>query len=321
MNGGAISGNTGGRTSSPNAFSTGGVSNLGGSTFVMNGGTINGNTGGSSRDAGGVHNLGGNFTMNGGTISGNMGGTSGGVINAGTFTMNNGTISNNNSLADGGGMHNAGVFTMYGGTITNNVAARNGGGIEHSGQLSVFNFYGGWIFNNTAAVGNDVHLGGGAFNNNLPNAAAGAIGSPPPAGTTTQTQQPTTTPPPAQADTPAANEVRVTINNQPVNFDGQGPVIVDGRTLVPVRGVFEALDFDVDWDQASQTAHLTRTGQAVTISIGSSTFTVNGTSRQLDVPAQNIGGRTMLPIRAVLESVGYNVDWDGATSTILVTAP
>jgi len=95
---------------------------------------------------------------------------------------------------------------------------------------------------------------------------------------------------------------------------------VDGRTLVPVRGVFEELGFEVDWYQPTQTATLTSSNYTVIISIGSPNFTTNGGSLPLDVPAQIIGGRTMLPIRAVVESVGYYVDWDGATSTVIISS-
>jgi len=115
---------------------------------------------------------------------------------------------------------------------------------------------------------------------------------------------------------PTAN---VTIDGRPVSFADQPPVIIDGRTLVPVRGVFEALGFDVDWDASNQRATLTREGDTVIITVGSASFTTNGVSHTLDVPAQIIGSRTMLPFRAVVESVGYSVGWNGATSTVVIS--
>lgn len=45
----------------------------------------------------------------------------------------------------------------------------------------------------------------------------------------------------------ADSNIRVTVDGQLVAFEGQYPAIVDGRTLVPVRGVFEQLGFTVDW--------------------------------------------------------------------------
>ena len=124
-----------------------------------------------------------------------------------------------------------------------------------------------------------------------------------------------------------ANEIGVTIYGVAVDFAGQPPTIIDGRTLVPVRAVFEALDFDVDWDQQEQMVTLARSDFEIRIIIGQPTFGIDDLaleatgSVELDVPAQIIGGRTLLPIRALLEAVGYEVDWDGENQTVLVFAP
>ena len=120
----------------------------------------------------------------------------------------------------------------------------------------------------------------------------------------------------------ANDAIGVTIDGEAVIFSGQQPVIADGRTLVPVRGVFEMLGFEVDWNpdtrQATLARPMTRGDDIVVITIGNSVFTTNGTSHTLDVPAQIIGGSTMLPIRAVLESVGSDLDWDAATRTVTI---
>jgi len=112
--------------------------------------------------------------------------------------------------------------------------------------------------------------------------------------------------------------VTVTIDNQPVVFDDQEPILVDGVTLVPIRFVFEDLGFTVGWERATRTATLTRADATIVISINSTAFTTNGISHNLDVPAQLRGGRTMVPLRAVLESVGYTLDWDSTTRTVSI---
>jgi len=114
--------------------------------------------------------------------------------------------------------------------------------------------------------------------------------------------------------------INVTIDGQAVLFENHGPVIADGRTLVPVRGVFEAMGFYVSWDGDTRTATLTRNGNVVEIILDSDVFTANGDEFQLEVPAQLIEGRTMLPIRAVLESVGYYLDWDGDSRTVIIAS-
>ena len=119
-----------------------------------------------------------------------------------------------------------------------------------------------------------------------------------------------------------ANEqaISVSVDGQSVSFENQEPVIVDGRTLVPVRGVFEVLGFDVGWDGNAQQVTLTSDRYVVILTIGNTVFTTNGTRHNLDVPAQIISGSTMLPIRAVVESVGYSLDWDEATRTVIINS-
>jgi len=110
--------------------------------------------------------------------------------------------------------------------------------------------------------------------------------------------------------TGAQSVIDVRINERFVSFERQGPVMIDGRVLVPLRGVFERLGFTVRWDSAARRVTLTRESDVVIVTIGSSTFTTNGVSHRLDVPAQTIRGSTMLPIRTILESVDTIVRWD-----------
>ena len=124
---------------------------------------------------------------------------------------------------------------------------------------------------------------------------------------------------PVQQTQPQADTITVTIDNTPVNFADQAPTIINGRTLVPARGVFEALGFDPSWNEQAQQVTLSRDRDIILISIGSATFTTNGVSHTLDVPAQIINGRTMLPIRAVLESLGYDLNWEDSARTVVIS--
>ena len=117
----------------------------------------------------------------------------------------------------------------------------------------------------------------------------------------------------------SANEITVTIDGTQVNFEGQGPIITGNRTLVPVRGVFEALGFYPTWDPEARAATLTRHDYVVVLTIGSNVFTTNGVTHTLDVPAQIIQNRTLLPLRAVLESIGIDdMDWIPETRTVVI---
>jgi len=117
----------------------------------------------------------------------------------------------------------------------------------------------------------------------------------------------------------ANNNIAVTIDGTAVVFADQQPVIVDGRTLVPVAGVFQALGFNVQWNRETRQVTMTRAADTIVITINSSTFITNNVPHTLDVPAQILNGRTMLPIAALLRSVGYEVVLDG--DTVVITSP
>jgi uncharacterized protein YkwD len=116
-------------------------------------------------------------------------------------------------------------------------------------------------------------------------------------------------------------EINVQINGEEIVFTDQAPVIYYGRTLVPIRAVFEFIGFFVEWEPNTQTVTLFRGDDIAQLRIGAEDFFVNGITYPLDVPAQIIGGRTMLPIRAVMESVGYHVGWWEGTVFISAEPP
>lgn len=121
-------------------------------------------------------------------------------------------------------------------------------------------------------------------------------------------------PPPAGA----TDEIRVLVNGVPVSFD-QPPIIQYGRTLVPLRAIFEALGADVEWDQATRTASAVRGNIAVSLTIDSNILNRNGEAIILDVPAQLVNDRTLVPARAIAEAFGADVDWDPATRTVIIS--
>lgn len=114
----------------------------------------------------------------------------------------------------------------------------------------------------------------------------------------------------------AAESVNVTVNGASIEAQG---VIVDGRTMVPVRGVFEQIGYSVDWDANTKTATLTKGSNTVEMTQGNMYFTYNGTQITPDVPQQIINGSFMLPLRAVGEAVNADVDWDAETKTASLT--
>jgi len=113
--------------------------------------------------------------------------------------------------------------------------------------------------------------------------------------------------------------INVIVNGDELDFSGdQSPVIVNDRTLVPLRKIFEALGAEVLWNGEERTVNANKSGIYVSLTIDSNIMYVDGTEKTLDVSAQIIGDRTMVPVRAIAEAFGANVEWDGQTRTVYV---
>ena len=111
--------------------------------------------------------------------------------------------------------------------------------------------------------------------------------------------------------------IRVMVDGAELAFDVD-PVIENDRTLVPMRLIFEALGAKVDWDEATRTALAVKGDVKISITIDSAELMKNSKSFALDAPSRLIGGRTLVPVRAVSEGMGAKVDWDEASRMVQI---
>ena len=112
-----------------------------------------------------------------------------------------------------------------------------------------------------------------------------------------------------------ANKINVIVNSVALESDVE-PFIENGRTLVPMRAIFEALKAEVLWDGATETATAQKEGTEVKITKNQTVAYVNGASITLDVPASIYSGRFMVPVRFISESFGQEVLWDAVKRTV-----
>lgn len=116
----------------------------------------------------------------------------------------------------------------------------------------------------------------------------------------------------------AAEPIHTVLDGHELSFP-IAPVIENDRTLVPARGLIEALGGTVKWDQPTRTVSATLGSTTVAAVIGSTTAQVNGKSVQLQVPPRIEGeGHTFIPLRFFVENLGLLVSWDGDTRTIFI---
>ena len=112
--------------------------------------------------------------------------------------------------------------------------------------------------------------------------------------------------------------ISVTVDGALLSFDVP-PTIRNGRTLVPMRAIFERLGATVDWNAASRTITARTSDQTIQLTIGSTTAIVNGSRVNLDVAAEIMNDRTLVPVRFISESLGAHVDWRADTRTVVIT--
>ena len=117
------------------------------------------------------------------------------------------------------------------------------------------------------------------------------------------------------------NEVTVKVNN----FVIKSPVpaqIVNDRTMLPMRSIFERVGAKVTWIEAEKIIFATKGSLLVTMQIDNNVMSVqqieNDEIKKIELDSAPFikDGSTMVPVRAVAESLGYNVGWDSETRTV-----
>lgn len=119
---------------------------------------------------------------------------------------------------------------------------------------------------------------------------------------------------PACADAP----VKVVLNGKPLVFDVQ-PAVVKGRTMVPMRAIFEELGAIVNWDGDNEIVTAVKGMDVVKAAIGDENIQINGDYKEMDIAPFVENGRTLVPVRFISEAFGCDVVWDGATNTVNIT--
>jgi hypothetical protein len=117
----------------------------------------------------------------------------------------------------------------------------------------------------------------------------------------------------------AQEPIDVVLDGWVLEFDVP-PAIIDGRTMVPMRAIFEALGANVEWNGATQTITATKDDIVVKAVIGNRTIDVNGSRTQMDVAPLIIGGRTLVPARFVSQAFGADVVWAAGSRTVFITS-
>jgi hypothetical protein len=148
-------------------------------------------------------------------------------------------------------------------------------------------------------------------------------------GTAAYAQSTTVTTPGGNTTTEVTNTgdgqtvITVTVNNQQVPFDkNDEPVMINGRVMVPLRGVVERLGGTIQYDAATRviTGAQANLEKQFRLRVGSNQAVVNGQQQTLDTFAREVHGVTYVPLRFVSEALGADVRWDSAKRVVTIMA-
>lgn len=111
--------------------------------------------------------------------------------------------------------------------------------------------------------------------------------------------------------------IEIYLDSALIEFPDQQPIIHNNRTMIPIRAVSETLGWNVSWGDNVVT--ITNSYHTLILYIGKNYYTIDSVRKTMDVPAQIMNNRTMVPIRFVAEAFGYNVGYDGSGDVKVVT--
>ena len=122
----------------------------------------------------------------------------------------------------------------------------------------------------------------------------------------------------------ATDEITVTVNGEVLETP-IAPQLVNDRTMLPMRAIFEKLGAQVTWFESDQIIFATKGNSLITLQIGTPTMSVQTT----DCSANNIvtldtapyidGDYTLVPVRAIAEALSAQVDWSDETQTVSIS--
>ena len=94
--------------------------------------------------------------------------------------------------------------------------------------------------------------------------------------------------------------------------------IVNNKTMIPLRVISEALDFEVEWIEDTQAIAVTKADKSFITNIGSEQAVVNGVSTILETAPYIHNDRTFIPLRDVSEALGFNVEWKEKWNMVII---
>lgn len=123
--------------------------------------------------------------------------------------------------------------------------------------------------------------------------------------------------------------IELQVNNPIMNVNGQEfeidpgrgttPLILNGRTVIPIRAFIEAMNGTVIWNQEEEKISITVEEKSIELWLNKKNIVVNSEAKEMDIAPQVIQGRTMVPVRFIAENLGFHINWDAAAQKAVMS--
>lgn len=117
----------------------------------------------------------------------------------------------------------------------------------------------------------------------------------------------------------SASEITLYVDGSALVLD-QPPVVINGRTMVPVAAICDALNMEVKWDGKTSTVFISNEDVQIELTLNNKVALINNEKIELDVPATSIKGRTMVPASFIAKAVHAEVSWDSKSNSVIITS-
>ena len=124
------------------------------------------------------------------------------------------------------------------------------------------------------------------------------------------------------------NSIKVYLNNDVIDFTDENgnvvnPQLINDRTMVPMRKIFEVFEADVQWEGETETVTAVTEEKTIVLQINNNIAKIINASGEteeitLDSAPVIIEGRTLVPVRFIAESLELKVGWDGSTNSVII---
>lgn len=115
-----------------------------------------------------------------------------------------------------------------------------------------------------------------------------------------------------------AEEVTINIDGEKLVPKDMPAVIIEGRTMLPMRLIAQELGCEVTWNEEARQAYVVNDDYTIVFGMDSKTGYQNGTEFTMDVPATIVNDRTMLPVRALAKALELEIEWDDPSRTVSI---